>query len=331
MKAIVRNGFGGPEILAVREVPLPVPGADEVLIRVQAFGLNQAEIHFRKGAWRPAAAISGIECAGTVVHAPGRQLIPGQTVLALVGGMGRDRNGSYAEYACVPAANVAAVNSALPWETLAALPESYATAWSCLHTVLGIAPGQTLLVRGASSALGLAAVNIAVDAGCRVVATTRKPQRLSKLEALGAEHALLDGHDLVNEVRARFPQGLDAALDIVGTPGLTDTLALLRRSARACVAGFLGGGGPLTFEPVFQIPSGRHLSAFASALVLGGADFPLAEIPFQAIVDRAAAGDYHAEPARVFEFDDIVAAHRCLESGEAFGKLVVRLPSAASP
>jgi NADPH:quinone reductase-like Zn-dependent oxidoreductase len=89
--------------------------------------------------------------------------------------------------------------------------------------------------------------------------------------------------------------------------------------------GFLGGGGPLTLEPVFQIPSGTHLSVFASARVTGNAEFPLSEIPFQSIVDRVAAGAYKAKPARVFAFEDIQAAHRLLESGQANGKIVIRL------
>jgi NADPH:quinone reductase len=88
---------------------------------------------------------------------------------------------------------------------------------------------------------------------------------------------------------------------------------------------FLGGGGPLAVEPVFQVPSGRHLTVFASALVTGTPEFPLGEIPFQTIVDRAAAGLYKAKPAKVFAFEDIRDAHRLMESNQAGGKIVIRL------
>ena len=114
-------------------------------------------------------------------------------------------------------------------------------------------------------------------------------------------------------------------LDIVGNSTILDSLAMLRRSGHACLVGFLGGGGPLMLEPVFQIPSGRHLSVFASALVTGTPEFQLSEIPMQTIVDRVAAGAYKAKPVRVFRFDEIAAAHRLMESGEANGKIVVRV------
>ena len=114
-------------------------------------------------------------------------------------------------------------------------------------------------------------------------------------------------------------------LDIVGNTTVLDSVAMLRRAGRACLVGFLGGGGPLQLEPVFQIPSGVHLSVFASALVTGTAAFPLAEIPFQAIVERVAAGHYQAKPARVFRFEEIRDAHRLMESGAAGGKIVIRL------
>ena len=100
---------------------------------------------------------------------------------------------------------------------------------------------------------------------------------------------------------------------------------MLRRHGRACLVGFLGGSGALSLDPVFQIPSGRHLTVFASALVTGTPEFPLSEIPIQTIVERAATGIYKAKPAQVFRFDDIQAAHRLMESGQANGKIVVRV------
>jgi NADPH:quinone reductase len=325
MKAIVMVRYGGPEVLEIQERPDPTPIPGHVIIEVRAFGLNHAEIYFRKGAWGDVAEITGIECVGRVKADPDGHFSRGQKVIALVGGMGRSINGSYAELVSVPASNVVAVNSDLPWEELAAIPESYATAWTATFGILNTVAGQTLLIRGATSALGQAAVNLAVHAGARVIATTRTPSRTALLEALGANEVLAEAPSLASRVRERHPQGIDGVLDIVGNTTAVDSLAMLRRGGGACVVGFLGGGGPMVVEPVFQIPSGRFLSVFASALVTGSTEFPLSEIPFQDILLRVASGAYKAKPSRVFGFGHIQEAHRLMESGQAGGKIVVRL------
>jgi NADPH:quinone reductase len=326
MRAIVIKQYGGPEVLAIEDRPIPTPKAGEVLIQVKAFGLNHAEIYFRQGAWGDVAEISGIECVGVVNSDPSGRLAAGQTVIAIVGGMGRSLPGSYAEYTCVPTSNVAPIKTRLSWEDLAAIPESYATAWTCLFVNLELKKGQTLLVRGATSALGQAAVNLAAYVGARTIATTRNPQRAAGLEALGAREVLLESPGLRDRVRERHPQGVDGVLDLIGNTTLLDSLATLQRGGRACLAGFLGGGGPIaSLEPVFQMPSCRHFSVFASALVTGSDEFPVAEIPFQDIVDRVADGTYKAKPSKVFAFNDIREAHRLMESSSANGKIVVRV------
>jgi NADPH:quinone reductase len=326
MRAIVIKRYGGPEVLEIEDRPLPMPTDSQVLIEVKAFGVNHAEVYFRSGAWGDVAEISGIECVGIVKTDPSKRLSPGQKVLAIVGGMGRSLNGSYAEYTAVPASNVTGVETSLSWEELAAIPESYATAWTCLFGNLALAAGQTLLIRGATSALGQAAVNLAAHVGAQVIATTRNVQRAAGLENLGAQQVLIEIAGLSDRVHDRHPKGVDAILDLVGNTTILESLTLLRRGGRACLAGFLGGGGSLaSLEPVFQIPSGRHLSVFASALVTGSPEFPLAEIPFQDIIHRVAAGTYRAKPTRVFDFKDIQEAHRLMESSGANGKIVVRL------
>jgi NADPH:quinone reductase-like Zn-dependent oxidoreductase len=326
MRAIVITHSGGPEVLAIEERPDPRPTPGEVLIEVKAFGLNHAEVYFRKGVWGDVAEISGIECVGLVKTDPTGAFSPGQKVLALVGGLGRSRNGSYAELVTVPSTNVVAVNAALPWEELAAIPESYATAWTSLFGILRIKEGQTVVIRGATSALGQATVNLAAHAGARVLATTRNPARAALLETLGAKEVLLESADLAKRVRQRYPQGIDAVVDIVGNTTILDSLAMATRGGHVNLVGFLGGGGPLTLEPVFQIPSGVLFSVFASAIVTGAPEFPLSEIPFQAIVNRVIDGTYKAKPAKVFRFDEIQAAHRIMESdGGPGGKLVVKL------
>ena len=325
MRAIVIKQYGGPEVLALEERPEPQSKPGHVIIEVKAFGLNHAEVYFRKGAWGDVAEISGIECVGVVKADPDGRLKPGQKVLAIVGGMGRSFNGSYAELVSVPSSNVAAIQTDLPWEDLAAIPESYATAWTSLCGILAVKTGQAVLIRGATSALGQAAVNIAAGIGARVIATTRNAKRGPMLEALGAKEVLLESTELSKRVRERHPEGIDAVLDIVGNTTVLDSLAMLRRGGEACLVGFLGGGGPLSLEPVFQMPSGVRFTVFASAIVTGNAEFPLSEIPFQDIVDRVASGAYRAKPAKVFRFEDIQAAHRLMESNEASGKIVIRM------
>lgn len=324
MRAIIISRPGGPEVLTIAERPTPQPQSEEVLIAVRAFGINRAELYFRSGAWGEVAEISGIACAGVVVADPSGALSPGQRVFALMGGMGRSRPGSYAEYVTVPRSNVVAVESDLSWPDLAALPESYATAWTCLAGNLGLARSQTLVIRGATSALGQAALNIAAGLGARVIATTRREANSAMLRDLGAAEVLVGDSATAEAVRRIQPGGADAVLDLIGTATLLESLAMVRRGGRVCVAGFLGGGGALAnFDPVFQMPSEVHLSAFASAFAFGTADFPLDAIPFQAIAAKAAAGLYQAKPAHVFRFEDIVAAHRLAEASAAGGKIVV--------
>ena len=140
MKAIIISSYGGPEVLTVTELPDPVPAADEVLIAVRAFGLNNAEAYMRSGAMGEVAKVTGIECAGTVAADPSGRLAEGTAVVAILGGMGRTRNGSYAELVTVPAGNVVEVTTSLPWTDLVALPEVYATAWQACARILTCNP-----------------------------------------------------------------------------------------------------------------------------------------------------------------------------------------------
>jgi len=331
MRAIVITRPGGPEVLRVRELPDPVPAEDEVLIRVEAFGVNHAETHMRKGEWPEATMVSGIECAGTVAADPSGRLAEGMTVVALMGGMGRTRNGSYAEYVAAPAANVTPVRTSLGWADLAAIPESYATAWSALTGNLELMAGQSLLVRGATSALGQAAVNIAGDVDATVLATTRRADRAEPLRSLGARHVVIDSGQIAAWVRELVPGGVDRVLDLVGNSVLRDSLRAVRPGGRVCQAGFLGGLGPVPdFLPIADMPSGVQFSFFGS-FELGTSEFPIAGVPLQEIVEKVEAGTYRAAPSRVFTFEQIADAHRLMEGGGALGKLVVtvRTPQAS--
>ena len=317
MRAILRTAFGGPEQLVIREIPKPEPKDGYALIAVKAFGINHAEMHMRKGDWAEIADVSGIECVGVVESCPGGEFAVGTKVAALMGGLGRTINGSYAEFTRAPVTNVAAIESNLPWEDLAAIPESYATAWTCLFRNLEIASGQTLVVRGATSSFGQAALNLAVNAGVRVIATTRNRDRFPAMEALGASRVELEGPDL--SARIAEAKRIDAVLDLVGNSTILDSLALLRRGGRACLAGFLGGLGPVPdFNPLLQMASGVHFSFFGS-FVFGTPGFPLSDVPLQAIAADVAAGRYKAKPSRVFHFEDIREAHRVMEANQANG------------
>jgi NADPH:quinone reductase-like Zn-dependent oxidoreductase len=312
-------------VLQEQVLPIPEPSKDSVVLRVRAFGLNHAEAYFRSGAWGVVAKVSGIECVGEIHEPGGGKLSKGQRVLALMGGMGRSINGSYAQYVRVPVANVLAIDSARPWSELAAIPESYATAWAFLRQNLDVSSGQTLLVRGGTSALGQAAINVARDLEVRVLATTRSHEKRGILEALGAE-ALVDSAELSAEVLKRVPKGVDAVLDIVGTGSLLDSFKMVCYRGRVALAGFLGGGSPLQLDPLRDMPSGMQFSFFASALVFGTPNLPLSDIPFGDFIARAERGVYKAAPAHVFDFSQIVEAHRLIESGNARGKIVVVAP-----
>jgi NADPH:quinone reductase-like Zn-dependent oxidoreductase len=322
MRAVTRLQFGGPEVLHLTELPDPVLAPDTVLIAVRAFGLNRAELYMRSGSWGEVAAVSGIECVGSVLADASGRLRPGQTVMALMGGMGRSINGSYASRTVVPASNVIAVESGLPWEMLGALPESYATAWTCLHRNLQLRPGQRLLVRGGTSSLGQAAIDLAAQLGAEVIATTRRAERTPILRTAGAHHTLvLDG--ALGAALAPLGGKVDAVLDLVGNSSVLDSMRATRRGGRTCLAGFLGGLDKLAgFDPLSQMPSGVQLSFFGS-FNFGAGDFPLSDIPMQQIVDLAAAGALRAKPARVFGLKDLPLAHRLMENDEAGGKYVV--------
>src|SRR5262245_12646982 len=320
MRAILRKHFGGPDVLEIQEIPEPERRTGHAVIEVKAVGINHAEKHMREGNVAEIADVSGIECVGIVKSCPGGEFTAGTKVAALMGGLGRTINGSYAEYTRAPITNVAAIASGLSWADLAALPETYATAWTCLFRNLEVAPGQTLVIRGATSAFGQAALNMAVNAGAKVIATTRSRDRFPMLGALGAARAEVEGPDLSERIAEAGT--IDAVLDLVGNRTILDSLAMLRRGGRACLAGWLGGLAPIAdFNPLAQMASGVYLTFFAS-FVFGKPGFPLSDVPLQAIAADVEAGRYRAEPTRVFRFEDIREAHRVMESNEAKGKMV---------
>jgi len=327
MEAIVIGKFGGPEVLEYRTVTKPVPKEGEALIKVKAFGVNHAEMHMRRGEWDEWNPISGLECVGIVESCPGGEFQVGSKVAGVMGGMGRNRPGGYGEFVTVPVSNVVNLESSLSWEQLAALPEVYCTAWSCLFTILDLKRGETLLIRGATSTIGQAAFHLAVDAGALVTVTTRREERFEMLKKLGAVDVKFERPMLGDQFPTQAgesPFKFDKTLNLIGNSVLLESIAITRPGGRMLQAGWLGGLQPVqNFNPMIEMESGVHFSLFHSK-VLGTKDFPLSQIPLQDIARKIEQGKWDANPAHVFEFKEIRRAHEILDSHDAGGKIVVK-------
>jgi NADPH:quinone reductase-like Zn-dependent oxidoreductase len=241
MRAVVLTEPGPVENLAIREIPVPEPPPGWVRIAVRAFGLNRSELHTRLGLAEGVTfpRVLGIEAVGVVDVASGTDLQAGQQVAALMGGMGRTFDGGYAEYTVVPRRQVIPFRSDLPWNIIGAVPETLQTAYGSLTVGLDLQRGQSLLIRGGISSVGLAAATIAKDLGATVLSTTRQPDRADALKAHGVDHPLVDAGQVAPMVRALFPGGVDAALELVGTPTLPDTLGSTRVHGTVCFTGML--------------------------------------------------------------------------------------------
>ncbi|KAL4723085.1 hypothetical protein ACLX1H_010326 [Fusarium chlamydosporum] len=337
MKAIIISEFGPLENLVIKDVPKPsATVAGTALIRIKAFGINHAEMHMRRGEWAESVPISGIECVGIIEACPGGEFADGTLVAALMGGLGRTISGSYAEYTVASTSTIVPLGGPdellpLSWADAAALPETYATAWTCLFRNLNLQRGQRILIRGATSSFGRATVNLAVDAGAIVTATTRSEAKFAALKKLGVSETILEASNLSERLgESRDVKKFDCVLELVGNSTVVDSLKLVRRDGRLCLAGWLGGLDPIKgppgpdssrgFNPLLQMASGVHFSFFGS-FVFGTEEFPLSDVPLKSIMQNVAGNKFDAKPWKVFKFEEIHAAHRAMESGEAQGKM----------
>jgi NADPH2:quinone reductase len=320
MRAAVLDAPGPPEALQIRELPIPEPRQGWVLIEVKASGLNRSELHTRLGLAQGVTfpRVLGIEATGVVAAAPGGEFPVGQQVAAMMGGMGRTFDGGYAEYTCVPASQVVAFSSELDWATLGAVPEMLQTAHGSLAVGLDAQPGQSLLIRGGTSSVGMATAVLAKDLGLTVLSTTRRPGRAAALEAIGVDHVIVDDGEIAPLVRDIAPAGVDAALELVGTPTLPDTLRATAIHGVVCFTGMLSNEWTVRdFYPIGYLPRGVRLTAYG-----GEADDLPAEV-LQAFLDAVAAGRLTVPLDRTYTLDEIATAHADMEAGNATGKLVV--------
>jgi NADPH2:quinone reductase len=260
----------------------------------------------------------GIECVGVVDAIPDGDLQLGQQVAAMMGGMGRSFDGGYAEYTVVPRTSVIPFHSDLPWEVLGAIPETLQTAYGSLTTGLDLKAGETLLIRGGTSALGLVAASLAKDIGATVLSTTRHADRTQALRDHGVDYALVDTGQIASDVRQILAGGVDAALELIGTPTLPDTLAATRVHGTVCFTGMLANEWIVpNFYPIGYLPKGLRLTAY------GGESADLPGDVLQSYLDKIASGQISLGPTNVYRFDDIRKAHADMEHNRAVGKLVV--------
>jgi NADPH:quinone reductase-like Zn-dependent oxidoreductase len=320
MRAVVLDGPGPPEALSIRRLPIPQARPGWVLIQVKAFGINRSELHTRLGLAQGVSfpRVLGIEATGVVAAAPGGEFAEGQQVAAMMGGMGRAFDGGYAEYTNVPATQVLPFHTDLDWATVGAVPEMLQTAHGSLTVGLDAQPGQTLLIRGGTSSVGMASAILAKDRGLTVLSTTRRPDRAAALEAIGVDHVLVDDGEVAARVRAIVPDGVHAALELVGTDTLPDTLRATAVHGVVCFTGMLSNRWTVAdFYPIDYLPTGVRLTAY------GGDATDLPPDVLQGYLDAVAAGGLTVPIHRTYALDEIAQAHADMEHGRATGKLVV--------
>lgn len=324
MKAWQIKSFGNTDVFECNTIPDPKPRKGWVLIDIKAFGINRSELYTRQGHSGDAVTIPrvlGIECVGEVADGGGTDLQPGQRVAAAMGNMGRLYDGGYAEKTLIPRTNVYPVDTKLDWATFGAIPETYLTAWGAIKSTIQLQPGHSLLARGGTSSVGLAAASIAKEMGCTVLATTRKEEKVKVLKAAGVDYVIIDQGKIEDQVKAICPNGVDGVIELVGIEHtILDCLQSTAPHGTVCMVGFLGDSWDYKFFP--WMPSQVKLTLYSSEMLHTDTATPA----LQEIIDKVELGDYLPNIHHIFPFEELPQAHQMMEANKAAGKLVVLVP-----
>ena len=322
MKAAITTKAGTPEVIQTMEVPKPQVKPDWVLIKVMAFGLNRSEIFTRRGE-SPGVdfpRIQGIECVGIIEEDPSNTFQNGQQVAAIMGGMGRFFDGGYAEFALVPLEIIFPFTSNLSWDILGAIPEMFQTVSGSLNQALEITSGETLLIRGGTSSIGMLACQLAKNKGLTVISTTRNPNKQQALIDNGADHVVIDDGQVADQVRALFPDGVNNVLELIGTQTLKDSLKCIAPKGTVCMTGILGNEWTMKdFTPMGDIPSLGRLTVYM------GESKNLSKDLLQEFIDEVEKGTINLNIDKVFSLEKVAEAHQYMEDNKAKGKIVVAL------
>jgi NADPH2:quinone reductase len=329
MRAVLLDGFGGPEVLRPGEVPRPRPGPGQVLIRVAATSVNRADLQQRAGNYPPPpgeSEILGLEVAGVVAE-PGEGVTDwraGDRVMTLVGG------GGYAEYALAPASTLLRVPDALDLVQAAAITEVWITAWLNVFREAGLKPGETLLVHGGASGVGTAAIQLAKALGpSPVIVTVGSEDKAAACKALGADHAILykaeDFSQRVLEITEK--RGANVILDHIGAKYLEPNLACLALYGRLVIIGLLGG-------PRAELNIGRLMVKRQRVIGSVLRARPVAEKAEIAaafrdqVLPRFATAELRPVIHTVLPLEDARRAHELMAANANTGKLVLQVDPA---
>ncbi len=320
MRAAVTTKAGNPDVIEIQERAIPDVKTGWVLIQVKAFGLNRSELFTRRGD-SPGVMfprIQGIECVGIVENDPSGTYAKGQQVAAIMGGMGRFFDGGYAEYALVPLEIVLPFSSGLPWKVLGAIPEMFQTVSGSLNQALEIERGETLLIRGGTSSIGMLACQLAKTKGLTVIASTRNPDKKAALLNNGADHVVMENGTMSKQVREIYPDGVNKVLELVGTSTLKDSLKCIAPKGMVCMTGILGNEWTMdSFSPMGDIPSLGRLTVYM------GESKNLPKGLLQEFINEVEKGAIQLNIDKVFQLSEVPAAHQYMEDNRAKGKLVV--------
>ena len=323
MRAIVVREPGGPEVLELADRPLPVPGKEEIRVRVGASGLNRADLLQRQGSY-PAppgwpADIPGLEFAGVIdALGEGAEGTIGDRVMGIVGG------GGYAEAVVLHARQAVPIPRGMEIRDAGAVPEVFVTAWDALHRQMRLALGETVLLHAVGSGVGSAAVQLARTAGARVIGTSRSARKLEQALELGLDHGVLVRDDgWPREVLALTGgRGVDVLMDLVGGPYLGGNLRVLAVGGRMVVVGTTGGPKG---EIDLRLLMGRRASLAGTVLRARPLEekITLAREFSAAVVPLFERGVLRPVVDRVYRPEEVGAAHERLAANDTFGKLVI--------